>query len=84
MPGQVNVLNPEQVIACDHRQNAEFTAEIMIEKGLIRSKGSSPENRVDIGTITLDAIFTPVKRVSYEVENMRGRPNRFQPPPNLS
>jgi len=26
---------------------------------------------VDIGTIAVDAIFTPIRRVSYEVENMR-------------
>lgn len=72
VPGQVNVLNPEQVIAHVTDKNAEFTAEIMIEKGLgYVPKEALQKNRVDIGTITLDAIFTPVKRVSYEVENMR-------------
>ena len=29
------------------------------------------KERVDIGTIALDAIFTPIRRVNYEVENMR-------------
>jgi len=29
------------------------------------------KDRVDIGTIALDAIFTPIRRVNYEVENMR-------------
>ena len=26
---------------------------------------------MDVGTIAVDAIFTPIRRVSYEVENMR-------------
>ena len=29
------------------------------------------KEKVDIGTIAVDAIFTPIRRVSYEVENMR-------------
>lgn len=29
------------------------------------------KDKVDIGTIALDAIFTPIRRVNYEVENMR-------------
>jgi len=35
------------------------------------SKEVVQKNRVDIGIIALDAIFTPIRRVSYEVENMR-------------
>ncbi len=71
IPGQVTLLNPEQVIA-HVTDKTELTAEIMIEKGLgYVPKEALQKNRVDIGTITLDAIFTPVKRVSYEVENMR-------------
>jgi len=29
------------------------------------------KDKVEIGTIAMDAIFTPVRRVNYEVENMR-------------
>jgi DNA-directed RNA polymerase alpha subunit len=29
------------------------------------------KDKVDIGTIALDATFTPIRRVNYEVENMR-------------
>jgi DNA-directed RNA polymerase subunit alpha len=46
--------------------------EIVVEKGLgFVSKETLQKNRLDIGFIGLDAIFTPVRRVSYEVENMR-------------
>ncbi len=46
--------------------------EATIERGL----GYVPrevltKNKVDIGTIALDATFTPIRRVNYEVENMR-------------
>lgn len=72
VPGQVKVLNPEQVIAHITDKGAELNIEITIERGLgYVAKEALQKNRVDIGTITLDAIFTPIRKVSYEVENMR-------------
>ncbi len=71
-PGGVTILNPEHVIATLTDKNAELDMEIKVEKGLgFVSKEELEKNRVDIGQITLDAIFTPIRRVSYEVENMR-------------
>jgi DNA-directed RNA polymerase subunit alpha len=70
--GGIEVLNPELVIATLTDKNAELDVEIYVEKGLgFVSKEVIQKNRVDIGSISLDAIFTPVRRVSYEVENMR-------------
>ncbi len=70
--GGVEVLNPEQVIATLTDKNADLDMEITVEKGLgFVSKEILQKNRVDIGQITMDAIFTPIRRVSYEVENMR-------------
>jgi DNA-directed RNA polymerase subunit alpha len=43
-----------------------------IEKGLgFIAKEVFQKEKVDVGTIAVDAIFTPVRRVAYEVENMR-------------
>lgn len=71
-PGGVEILNPELVIANLTDKNAELDMEITIEKGLgFVPKEVLEKNRVDIGQITVDAIFTPIRRVSYEVENMR-------------
>ncbi|HLP43718.1 MAG TPA: DNA-directed RNA polymerase subunit alpha [Candidatus Nanoarchaeia archaeon] len=71
-PGQVSILNPELVIAHTTDKNADLSMEITVEKGLgFVSKESLQKNRVDIGTITVDAVFTPIRKVSYEVENMR-------------
>lgn len=72
VPGQVTILNPELVIAHLTEKNAELVMEITVEKGLgFVSKETLQKNRVDISTITVDAVFTPVRRVNYEVENMR-------------
>jgi DNA-directed RNA polymerase subunit alpha len=72
LPGGVEILNPELVIATMTDKNAEIDMEIHAEKGLgFVSKEVLQKNRVDIGYITLDAIFSPIRRVSYEVENMR-------------
>lgn len=72
LSGGVEVLNPEQVIATLTDKNSDLDMEITVEKGLgFVSKEVLQKNRVDIGQITMDAIFTPIRRVSYEVENMR-------------
>ncbi len=72
LPGGVEVLNPDLVIANLTDKSADVSMEITVEKGLgFVSKEVLQKNRVDIGSITVDAIFTPIRRVSYEVENMR-------------
>jgi DNA-directed RNA polymerase subunit alpha len=70
--GQVEVLNPELPIATLTDKSSELDIEITVEKGLgFVTKDVREKNRVDIGAIALDSIFTPIRRVSYEVENMR-------------
>jgi DNA-directed RNA polymerase subunit alpha len=45
---------------------------MVAEKGLgYVSKQVIQKDRVDIGAITLDAAFTPIRKANYEVENMR-------------
>lgn len=72
VPGQVQILNPELPIASLTEKNAELNIEMTVEKGLgFVPKEILHKEKVDIGTIHLDATFTPVRRVNYEVENMR-------------
>ena len=71
LPGQVEVLNPEQVIAT-LTSKIDFELELQAERGLgYVPKEIHQKERADIGTIALDAIFSPIRRVNYEVENMR-------------
>lgn len=71
-PGQVEILNPTQHIATLTDKSSELEIEMQVERGLgYISKEMLQKERVEIGQITLDAIFSPVRRVNYEVENMR-------------
>ena len=72
VPGQVEILTPNEVIATIIGKNTVLDMEIKAEKGLgFMPKEMIEKSRVDIGTIALDGIFTPIRRASYEVENMR-------------
>jgi len=72
VPGQVEILTPKALIATLTSKNANLEMEIRAEKGLgFMPKEMIDKARVDIGTIALDGIFTPIRRASYEVENMR-------------
>ncbi len=69
--GQVEILNPELHIA-EVTGKVNLNIEMKIEKGLgFIQKEAFQKDKVEIGTIAVDAIFTPIRRVSYEVENMR-------------
>ncbi|MEK7586188.1 MAG: DNA-directed RNA polymerase subunit alpha [Patescibacteria group bacterium] len=69
--GQVEVLNKELHIA-EVTGKVNFAIEMVIEKGLgFVSKDVHQKNKTEVGMIAVDAIFTPIRRVSYEVENMR-------------
>lgn len=71
-PGQVEILNPELHIATLTDKGAELDMEITVEKGLgYVPKEVLEKDRVDIGMISIDATFTPIRKVNYEVENMR-------------
>jgi DNA-directed RNA polymerase subunit alpha len=71
VPGQVEILNPEQHIA-EITGKTTLELEVHAERGLgYIPKEVHQKERVDIGIIALDAIFSPIRRVNYEVENMR-------------
>ena len=65
------VLNPDMVI-CNMDASVKIEMELTIEKG--RGYIPAEENKkVDaaLGTIALDAIYTPIKNVNYSIENFR-------------
>jgi DNA-directed RNA polymerase subunit alpha len=71
-PTQVEILNPEQHIAEITNKNTKFNMEITVERGLgYVPREIHQKDKVEIGTIALDAVFTPIRRANYEVENMR-------------
>jgi DNA-directed RNA polymerase subunit alpha len=67
----VEILNPDHVIctlAAGASLEMEFTCEV--GKGYIPA-ASSRDKELPIGEIPVDAIFSPVSKVSYKVENAR-------------
>jgi DNA-directed RNA polymerase subunit alpha len=69
--GDIHVLNPEHVI-CTLDEGAEVRMEFTVAsgKGYVSSERNRPED-APIGLIPVDSIFSPVKRVSYKIENTR-------------
>lgn len=70
--GQVEVLNEDQYICEITDKSVNLEMEITIEHGLgFVPKDVHHKEKVEIGSIAVDAVFTPIRRVSYDVENMR-------------
>jgi DNA-directed RNA polymerase subunit alpha len=72
VPSQLEIMNKDQYICESTAKSVDIAIEITVEKGL----GYVPrevlqKEKAEIGTIALDASFTPIRRASYEVENMR-------------
>jgi DNA-directed RNA polymerase subunit alpha len=69
--GKVEVLNPEQHIAT-LSEEADFRMEmtVTIGKGYSLAEFNKDED-APVGTIPIDAVFSPVKRVNYVVGNAR-------------
>ena len=73
-PHDVEIVNPEHVIA-NLSQGGKLDMQIKVEKGRGYVPGDlrryNDEAGKTIGRIVLDASFSPIRRVSYAVENAR-------------
>ncbi len=72
IPSQLEIASPDVHIATITDAKKSVSMEMEVSTGV----GYSPleerrEERLDVGQIVLDAIFTPVRRVNFRVENMR-------------
>ena len=67
----IEVMNPDMVI-CHLDKGAKLSMELVVEngKGYIAANQNKPEDS-PIGLIPIDAMFSPVRKVSYKVENSR-------------
>ncbi|MEK7465396.1 MAG: DNA-directed RNA polymerase subunit alpha [Patescibacteria group bacterium] len=66
------VINVDLPLATLTKKNAELDIEVTVEKGLgyVPTEARRLE-RLPVGTIVLDAVFSPVVRTAFSVENMR-------------
>lgn len=67
----VEILNPDHPI-CTLDDNAEIRMEFTVEsgKGYVTADRNRPED-APIGLVPIDSLYSPVRRVSYKVENTR-------------
>lgn len=70
--GGIEVMNPDQYIAEVTAKTGSFELEINLAKGVgFVSKEDFSDGKPSVGTILVDAIFSPIRKVNYEVEHMR-------------
>lgn len=71
-PAGVEISNPAQVIANLDGSKSKLEIEFQVEQGRgyapVESRGAE---KLSVGMIAIDAIYTPIKRVRYSVENTR-------------
>ena len=68
---EVEILNPDHII-CHLDQGASVRMELTADvgKGYVQADRNRPED-APIGLIPVDSLYSPVKKVSYKVENTR-------------
>lgn len=70
-PGEVTIVNPDHYIA-EVAEKVTFRMDLRIEQGrgyVTADRNKRPEDA--IGVIPIDAMFSPIKVVTYRVENTR-------------
>ena len=68
---EIEILNPEQTI-CNLDEKTNFHMELMVNNG--KGYVSAIKNKSDdnpLGLIAIDSLFSPVKKVSFTIENTR-------------
>lgn len=71
-PSQVEVVNGDAHIATITSPKGELEMEFEISKGIgyVPVEQQERENK-EVGVIAVDAIYTPIRRVNYTIDNMR-------------
>lgn len=71
-PSQVEIVTKDAPVATITSKDGKLNIEMTVERGIgYVPREVAVKDKVEVGTLVLDAIFTPVRRVSYDVENMR-------------
>ena len=68
---ETEIMNPDQIImTLDNNADIEIEANVDTGKGYFSAEVAEDDEKI-IGEIKLDAMFSPVKRASYKIENSR-------------
>ncbi len=66
----VEIINPEQILMTLDADDVQIEMDLTVERGVGYLAAERPEG-LPIGVIPVDAIFTPVRKVNFTVENTR-------------
>jgi DNA-directed RNA polymerase subunit alpha len=69
-PGNVEIINPDLYLFTVDSDEAEVEMDLTVQRG----KGYSPaeeRGKLPIGEVPVDAIFSPIRKVGYEVQGAR-------------
>jgi len=71
-PSEVEIVTPDAPILTANDKKASFNITFTIKKGIgYVAKEDLYEGKLPVGLLVMDTSFTPIRRVTYEVENMR-------------
>lgn len=72
MTSEIEIINPEAKIATITDKKTELEMEIEVGKGLgFVPVEARKKEKLEIGMIAVDSLFSPIRKVNFEVENMR-------------
>ncbi len=71
-PSQISIVSEDLPLATLTSKKAELTLELKVEHGIgyVQAEEGKKE-KMPIGSIAIDSLFTPVREVNFTVENMR-------------
>jgi len=69
----VEIMNPDLVIATITDKNTKFAMEITVERGrgYVTVEQRDENEKLEIGTVAIDSSFSPVLNVGYKMDNVR-------------
>lgn len=73
LTSDIELMNPDEVLAHITSKSTELSVEVRVERGLgywpVELRKSA--EKLAVGAVALDALFSPVRKVEYSIENMR-------------
>ncbi len=68
----VEIINDDQVIASLTDKGAELNMKIIVQKGIgYEAVEAREKEKLDVGYISIDSVYTPVRNVNFKTEHVR-------------
>lgn len=71
VPAEIEIVNPDLYLFTSDSSKTKLSLELTVERGRGYSPANDRSGKLPIGELPVDAIFTPVRRVNWEVESAR-------------